>query len=384
MKIGILTLPLHTNYGGILQAYALQTVLERMGHDVKVLNLDRSPKRFSISGIFLTFVKRIILSVIKRKFYPFYNIQKEVDFRYSQYLVKSKNTSRFVDNYIKCFWIKDYNIDINKTSLDAVIVGSDQIWSHIHAKQIGGVEKAFLPTLSSNILRFSYAASFGKDIWEYSNIETLIAKDSIKLFKNVSVREMSAVGLCENYLNVKATHHIDPTMLLTKEDYINAINLKSVEKSSGDLLVYLIDSSQEKNLIVNYIEKKLSLKSFIVNSKAEDNNASGISIQDCIQPPVEKWLRGFYDAKFVITDSFHACVFSILFQKPFIVVGNTERGLTRFQSLLDQFKLSNRLISSFDDVKHINLSSETDFSYVECFLNKERERSFSYLTKALL
>lgn len=66
---------------------------------------------------------------------------------------------------------------------------------------------------------------------------------------------------------------------------------------------------------------------------------------DFIQPSVEKWLRAFMDARFVITDSFHACVFSILFHKPFIVMGNEYRGNTRFDSLLNMFGLTDRLVT---------------------------------------
>ena len=114
---------------------------------------------------------------------------------------------------------------------------------------------------------------------------------------------------------------------------------------------------------------------FCVNSRIEEWDAP---IQECIQPPVEEWLRGFYDAEFVVTDSFHACVFSILFNKPFIVIGNEGRGIARFESLLKTFGLEERLVitnnldlpsSIFSPPNALNMISDLrDISYK--FLDK--------------
>lgn len=383
MKIGILTLPLHTNYGGILQAYALQTVLERMGHDVHVINRDRTPKQYSATQVTIQFIKYVISSIRRRKIYPYYNIRKSEQHAYQQYLLKAKHTQDFVDHNINNLYVFDYKSDINKSNFDAIVVGSDQIWSHIHAGQIGGVSNSFLPELPDNVKRFSYAASFGKDSWEYTTAETLTAKKAIRHFCGISVREASGIALCKKHFTVDAIQHIDPTMLLTKEDYIKGISLDSVNPSSGNLLVYLIDSSNEKSAIVDYIERTLSLNRFIVNSKAEDVSGSQTNIEDCIQPPVEEWLRGFMDADFVVTDSFHACVFSILFHKPFLVIGNEERGMARFHSLLGKFGITDRLVSNLLDVKQLNLSSTIDFKSIDNVLCVERERATSYLKEKL-
>ena len=384
MKIGILTLPLHTNYGGILQSYALQTVLERMGHEVKVINLDRKPHSYSIGDITKHFIKRVLSSVLSLRFYEYYNIRKEVNMRYNKFLIKSKYTQPFINKYIHNYWVKNYITDINENDFDAIVVGSDQIWSHIHAGTIGGVCNAFLPTFTGKpTIRISYAASFGKDEWNYTDKETKVAKNAIKEFQGISVRESTGVKLCKNYLGVEAIRHLDPTLLLNSDDYINKLELNSIEKSPGNLLVYILDSSSEKDAIVDYIEKRLSLKRFVVNSKVEDSSIKNKLIEDCIQPPVESWLRGFMDADFVITDSFHACVFSILFHKPFVAIGNVERGLTRFQSLLSLFHLEKRLVTSLKDLDNLNLKETIDYSEVEKLLNVERERSFSYLNEHL-
>lgn len=385
MKIGILTLPLHTNYGGILQAFALQTTLERMGHEVTVINLDRKPHSYSIGDIIKQFIKRVLSSVLSLRFYEYYNIRKEVNMRYNNFLIKSRYTQPFIYKYIHNYWVKNYITDINENDFDAIVVGSDQIWSHIHAGTIGGVCNAFLPTFTGKpTIRISYAASFGKDEWNYTDKETKVAKNAIKEFQGISVRESTGIKLCKDYLGVEAIRHLDPTLLLNADDYINGLKLNTIVKSPGNLLVYILDSSCEKDNIIDYVEKGLSLKKFVVNSRVEDNSIKNILIEDCIQPPVENWLRGFMDADFIVTDSFHACVFSILFHKPFVAIGNVERGLTRFQSLLSLFHLEKRLVTSLKDLDNLNLKETIDYSEVEKLLNVERERSFSYLNEHLL
>lgn len=383
MKIGILTLPLHTNYGGILQAYALQTMLERLGHAPHVINLDRTPKSYSSYYVFKGSVRLVLSSLKRLKLYPTYNIRKLEQKQYEQFLVKSEFTRFFIDKYIHNYWVRNYTSDIDRGDFDAIIVGSDQIWNHNRSQAIGGVQFAFLPFLkNNNVILLSYAASFGKDNWEYTEEETEIARKNIKKFAAVSVRESSGVKLCQEKLDVKAVQHIDPTMLLTAEDYINELALKSEEKSPGNLLVYLIDSSVEKDSIVDYIEETLSLKKFIVNSKAEDFQSNN-NINDCIQPPVEKWLRGFMDAEFVITDSFHACVFSILFRKPFVVVGNKERGIARISSLMEMFDIKGRLVSNISDAQKVDLSAKLPLSSIESVLTRERSKAIDYLKEYL-
>lgn len=114
---------------------------------------------------------------------------------------------------------------------------------------------------------------------------------------------------------------------------------KKTSNSKGNLLVYILDESEEKEKLVRLVANK-KLIPFNVNSRVEDILAL---LSERIQLPVETWLRGFYDAEFIITDSFHACVFSIIFNKPFLVIGNRDRGLTRIESLLEDFDMLDRL-----------------------------------------
>ena len=260
-------------------------------------------------------------------------------------------------------------------------MGSDQIWSREHGGAIdGNVANAYLPFfIEKHPLRISYAASFGKDYWEYTKKQEIIARNAISRFTAVSVREQSGIKLCKDHFGVDAIQLLDPTLLLKAEDYISDIDLENVSESLGNMLVYIIDGNNEKNSIVSLCENKLNLKRFIVNSRVEDYNIKDKALEDCIQPPVEQWLRGFYDAKFVVTDSFHACVFSILFHKPFIIVGNESRGNARFVSLLSLLHLSEHLVHSLQDVNNIDIKKQIDFTIIDAILEKEREKAFKYL-----
>ena len=330
MKIGILTLPLHTNYGGILQAYALQTVLERMGHEVVVIDTPNEKQFPSL----VTLCKRIIKRLLGRR------VGVLAEWKHNkEYPIISQHTQPFVDKYIHRRVVKSPE-ELKEEEFDAIVVGSDQVW---RPKYYGKIENAYLSFAKTwNIKRVAYAASFGTDEWEYTTQQTKQCGELLKLFDFISVREASAVDLCKENFNIDAKHVLDPTMLLDKEDYIRLFENANTPKSKGTLLNYILDETPEKRLLIEQIAKDKKIVPFRVNGKTRE---LAVSIEDRIQPSVEEWLRGFYDAEFVVTDSFHACVFSILFEKQFVVIGNENRGMARFVSLLKMFALEERLVN---------------------------------------
>lgn len=372
MKIGILTLPLHTNYGGILQAYALQTVIEKMGHEVIVFDAKRHDT--NIIKLLLKIPYRLLRNWTK---HTNYDIIQEFHI-----MKREKNTSRFIKKYIHTESISDIS-QVKESQCKAIVVGSDQVWSPVHGANIcGSVINAFLPIEKDTNVKFiSYAASFGKDAWGYSAVEEQKCKELIQHFDAVSVREDSGVSLCKTYLEHDAMKVIDPTLLLDSNDYISKLGIQNVSASKGNLLLYIINSTTEKNAIAKYVEDILSLKAFTVNSKVEDSNSATYTETEKIQPPVEEWVRGFYDADFVVTDSFHACVFSILFKKDFIVTGNAGRGNSRFDSLLKTFGLENRMISNANSTAiEEALKNKIDYTSVYEILSRERAKALSFLT----
>lgn len=366
MKIGILTLPLHINYGGILQAYALQTVLERMGHEVEIIDYPFGHPRKSWIKWIRIWLRRTLSVLCGKRIYVFYEQKEE-----KMMPIMCQHTSNFIREYIKKSEYYSKLAAIPENKYDAIVVGSDQIWRRQFSTDI---KTAFLSfTKEWNIKRISYAASFGTEEWEYSDIETEECKNAVKSFSSVSVREKSAVGLCEKHLGIKVECVLDPTMLLTKEDYIELTERNKTPKSSGNLFCYILDTTPEKEAVIANIAKQKRLLPFSVNA-IEGNRKC--PVEQRIAKPVEQWLRGFMDAEMIVTDSFHACVFSILFNKPFIAIANKGRGLTRFYSLLETFKLTSRLNLA-------NKYAPINYEEINDILQKEREKSFKYLNSSL-
>ena len=272
--------------------------------------------------------------------------------------------------------------DIPK-DIDAIIVGSDQVWRHYYftLSYKCGIENAFLKFCEKEKLkRVAYAASFGNDVWEYSKEETKECARLLRRFDAVSVREISAVGFCQNMLGRKdAQQVLDPTMLLSKDEYIKIIENNKPNKSPGNLMCYILDETEEKKTLVDIIANGRQLMVFRVGSKVEDQKATNT---ERIQPPLEEWLQGFVDASFVVTDSFHACVFSILFNKPFVVIGNKFRGMSRFYSLLEMFSLSKNLILDVDEYDETYDYKVSDFAKENLFFL--RNKSLSFLSQSLM
>lgn len=372
MKIGILSLPLYINYGGILQTYALQTVLEKMGHDVTFIQKRNWPLKLKVQDMPLTYAKRIVRNLFGQHIPILY----EKIYNREAPLIR-QNIEPFILHNIKMKVVDDY-WQISENEFDTIIVGSDQIWRHLYVKHIEG---SFLDFAKGwKIKRIAYAASFGTDHWEYSKRQSKRCRKLVQLFNAISVREDSGVELCKRYFGIEAKHVLDPTMLLDNSDYIKLFEKKNTPQSSGNLLCYILDESEEKFNMVKAISTKRNLKPFKVNARPEYRY--DIPVEERIQPSVEQWLRGFYDAEFVITDSFHACVFSILFKKPFIVYGNKDRGLSRFTSLLNMFGLQDRIVNNFSDVEPL-IFKEIDWNSVFSNLSILRNKSIDFIRLAL-
>lgn len=336
MKICILTQPLYTNYGGILQNYALQFILKSMGHEVWTEN--RALDKLSIWAR----IRRIswFRRLMKKSKYPAPSL-------YYRKII-GQYTKIFIDKYITLTRpvISSTIRDVFQAyDFDAYIVGSDQVWRPTYSPCITNYFLDF--TGDDNIKRIAYAASFGTSDWEFSKEERTICGKLLEKFDAISVREDSAVELCEKYFSVKAEQVLDPTMLLEKEDYIHLLGDASSHVRNSCLMVYFLDYTKKKQQMVVDIMDKTKFGMFEIDPPFPresffDVGPKGIS--NCVFPPVTKWIEGFYKSSFVITDSFHGTVFSIIFNKPFIVVANKERGNDRFYSLLKLFDLENRLI----------------------------------------
>ncbi len=378
MKIGILTQPLHKNYGGILQNYALQKILKDMGH--KVWTIDRNFNSHWYSK-YASIIKRILLKPFNRNAPIRVRPTKKEEEIITQYI------RAFIKNHIqtteKITTTKQLTRLHQKYAFEAYIVGSDQVWRPRYSPCLTNYFLDFVEN-DHEIKKIAYAASFGVDEWEFTQEQTKECAQLAKQFHAISVREDSGVELCKKYLDVDAVHLLDPTLLLRKEDYLSLINNASTTPSKGDLFVYILDEDEKKTNIVNEVAKQKNLTPFELLPKQFLIEADKNEIEKCILPPIEQWLRAFVDAEFIITDSYHGAIFSIIFEKPFLAIGNEDRGLTRFTSLLNLFDIENRLI--YFPIKLTNYSiidKAIDYSHVNSLHQEEKEKSINFLSSSL-
>lgn len=376
MKIGILTQPLQANYGGLLQNYALQQTLVRAGHNVETIDWKSCG-----NGIHeqLYHVKVRILHALFPNRYP----QLGYDPNDKERAIIQRNTNHFINAYLNhtvpMHSLNEFRHQANIGKYDAFVVGSDQCWRPCYNSFLSSMFLEFANDM--DVKRISYAASFGTDKWEFSPQQTAVCASLAQKFDLVTVREDSGVTLCKDYLGVDAVHVLDPTMLLSKEDYIQIIEKEQEPKSDGALFNYILDPDEKKSTFIDKVAHENGLKVFQVLPKcqAETRTRKDVKtiIDDCVFPGVSTWLRAFMDAEMTVVDSFHGMVFSILFNKPFWVIGNAHRGMSRFTSLLKVFHLENRLLdaSGLDDV---DLSQSIDWESVNEIL-KEKQKECKLL-----
>lgn len=378
MLIGILTQPLKTNYGGLLQAYALQETLRRLGFSCIIINRDYN--RPKLNETIKYSLKKLFFQIFPTNHWFYKPTSKE-------YQIISQNTQAFIDKYLNK---SKGNIQsdsalrkyVNQIKPNAFIVGSDQVWRPQYSPNIYNYYLDFIQN-DPNVKKISYAASFGVDDWEYTERETMKCKSLIQLFDSVSVREDTAVNLCQDYFNVKSVHVLDPTLLLEREYYIQLVNDNHPSPSKGNLMTYILDLTEEKRKIIKVVASKLSLTPFSVMPEKELDLYTRKNIRQCIYPSVYQWIKGFIDAEYVVVDSFHGCVFSIIFNKPFLVIGNESRGMTRFQSLLKMFQLEDRLIYSLDELDENRLLEKIDWEQVNLLKDKLKQESLNFLVNNL-
>lgn len=314
MKVLIITQPLLNNYGCFMQNYALQQVLKKNNH--MPVTYDFVYPRSPIWIYILSWMKTILYFFIpgkKRTFAKFKQKTKRKPL-WDAFVKEYLDVTKRMDYYSKSF--------IKRNNFDAIIVGSDQVW---RPRYNWFFEDMFLRFAKDvPVKKIAYAASFGTDVWEYTQDQTNLCSGLIKDFDAVSVRENFGVSFCRKYLNVNASWVLDPTLLLEKKDYMKLCEKVPVANSAY-LAAYVLDMDDPIRIKCETIakEKKLVLRIFEAEQKATLT--------------IPEWLAMFRDASYVVTDSFHGTVFSIIFGKEFKCIYNETRGAARFESLLNLY-----------------------------------------------
>lgn len=330
------------NYGANLVAYSLSKAVERLGYEPFIIDFDpfedlNAIDRAKTWGLFNFRQKRLRLT-------PRYKTQEELK-------------------------------DLNKY-FDRFIVGSDQVWRKACSGQ--NFYAYFLNFASDDKLKVSYAASFGKSVFEGDNQDIINCTKLLNRIDHISVRENDAVNICHDCFRAKSKVVLDPTLLLTANDYKQIIDETYDEKV--DVAVYFVMDTdntvlKDKNLNRLFANKK------IVNIKGE--YVDNILGNNFIYNSVEKWLDGISKCEYLVTDSYHGVIFGILFKKKIICIGKNSAALSRFSSLFENLggALEKINYSSLDDVQDINFIP--DYKEIEKNLKKLRENSNDFLKQSL-
>lgn len=360
MKKGlIISLYDNNNYGNRLQNYALQNVLSEFC-DIKTYNNVKYDKetmliKRSYTKINFGMAIKKCLSKIKHK------ILKE---NKNRVLIKGER----LDNFIE-FSNKYIKLTENKDNYDYYIIGSDQVWNPDFARSYN---TNFALFVNSNSKVISYAASFG--INQIPEECKVIYRKGLNNISNISVREETGAKIVKDLIGKDALVVVDPTMLLTSEEWRRMENKPKNIEGKKYIFTYFLGKISEKRKI--FLEKT-----------AKENNLEIINMMQITEPETyvagpSEFLSYIDNASIVFTDSFHACIFSIVFKRPFYILNredNMKNMSSRLDTLLSKFKLEDRKLNSYED----KVSFDIDYSYTDKILEEERKKSDEFLRKAL-
>lgn len=240
MKIGILTQPLFCNYGGILQAYALQTVLQGLGHTVERLDL----YDFSLRYRMMVLIKSLYLKYIRRNkdvsmSNPFCSSYARFNYDLVSFIKGNIESSPLLSSS------KSLAKYVKRNDFDAIIVGSDQVWRAAYTPFITDYFLSFLP-VDSRIKRIAYAASIGGETLDIKIEQKEVCGQALRRFVAVSVREASACELLKLTFGVEASVQLDPTLLLEKAAYLRLIPPHRKDQAQF-WTHYILDMNEERN-----------------------------------------------------------------------------------------------------------------------------------------
>jgi hypothetical protein len=369
MKIGIMTLWWsNDNYGQVLQCYALQQFLQKLGHDPILIRYMPSSRKKNILW-FISLPIKILKTVVSPSgFLLSCKFRKQSKISEINNRIHPRKFEEFKEKYIistpQIF--TDFNLYKNPPMCDAYICGSDQIW--------GGNPVFFLDFVCNTKKRISYAASFGKTKIQKNKIEKI--RYWLSKFDLITVREKSGVELCKLMGRNDAVHVLDPVFLLGRKEYTKIFAAQN--NFSKYIFLYLLghDCDLNLNMIYKYAEKNDLLVKYVASQGRND-------AYEKIYPTIEEWLSLLDKASFVITNSYHALIFSIIFNKQFLII--PLRGLfsmmnTRIVSLLSVLQLESRILSKND---LSILSQFIDYKNTNNIIKKEKIRIDLLLKEAL-
>lgn len=365
-SVGILTLYYAYNYGSVLQTFALQNKIASYGYEVHIIN----------------YISR----------YDYVNYQL---FRWQHYVSRPRELAADLVYFRKNYYRRKSFLKFQKSHLNisgsrkfkgknmrtvgkaytCYVTGSDQVWNF---KCTGGVDEAyFLDFVKEGSKKIAYAPSMGELDQQTSELQAITPL--LRKFNFISIREKSTQRLVSDLYGADVPVTCDPTLLLEAKDYKNLIvGGENANESGHYLFVYLLEPNQKLLTYVENLAREKGLKVIYISNIVKKNLFTSINSENAFGISPELFLQRIVDADYVVTNSFHATIFSILFKKKFVTF-KTKKSFPRMMDLLETLGIQNRI---FND--HINISDEIDFSSVEKKMQEIRKQSLDFLQKALV
>lgn len=375
MKIGTLTFHITSNYGALLQAYALQKVLNRMGHSSEIIN-------YQFPGSEDLLCRKLIdCKTFKRKLEYIKDIAwcafGPVGYGKRLEVLRSID---FIKNYLPVSDAVFYtyqDLAEKATCYDAYITGSDQVWNPNLKETSGGAY--LLDFVPEGRIKISYGASFG--VSHLSTEQSKVYGKALHQFKNISVREQEGLQIVREAADRKDAYLVlDPTMLMTQEDWLDLAVYNMKHKDY--ILCYFLDEFEKSKQFVLDLQSHFGLPVLFIGFRKKYLFSSTINLISGAGP--REFLGLFANASIVVTNSFHGTVFSILFRKSFYAFLGTSTFRKAMNGRLNNLSNILNLNERIGESNGIALSEKPiNYDEIELILNREREKSLVFLKNSL-
>jgi polysaccharide pyruvyl transferase WcaK-like protein len=345
MKISLLTFSKESNFGANLQCYALCKTLQSIGHDVDIIDIQLHKKAANWHDALLQLPMKWYFSQFRRKYLNLFTR--------------------------KCKTVADLQSAEHKS--DLYIVGSDQVWNPDITRHLDPLVY-FFSFLPDGVRRISYAASFGTESWQFSDL-TEEVKMLLHKFNAVSVREQTGVSICKDTFGIDARLVVDPTLLLTSYDGI--CGKYNPQRETNELVYFTFIRNQAEQRIIAEFAKANNMQAMALRS---NRPISGFKRRVYIT--VSEWLNSIRYAQLVVTNSFHCMVFCIIYHKKFVAVSAKAGRATRQEGLLEQLGLCDHFCKGTSDLcrtmEHV-INKDLDYAVIDQKIKVMREESLDFL-----
>lgn len=356
--VGIITFHRAANYGAVLQSYALQQTLGSIGVESEIIDYrcEHIEQHYSPKpSVSIKHTKHFVLELMEAPQKS--KIRKKFDGFLNNYLHLSQKMTR-----------GDLSKLVNK--YDTVICGSDQVWNPISTNSDYSY---FLDFVSSDKKKLSYAASIGIDEWEKSSSNVI--KEYLKSFDAISIREPSSLKMVESVYDGDVVVNVDPTVLLEASKW-EELAEESNRKENGFVFVYMMQPSDNLYKVAEDLAREKGLDIISISMSGRKcpigRNLKGASVND--------YLWFIKNASYIVTNSFHGLIFSMIFEKRFYWDYQLGKSMSnaRFDMLSKQYGIGCRC---FDDNKKLNDYKELDFREIKEIMKSQKTESIQYLEK---